>query len=154
MGRKYKPNELKKLSNSRHKRKDMPSANGAPRRPPGKLTEDAKWAWRYIVPILDEMGVLDDMDLFVLMALCDAVGDFIWASMIMADENYRRVGRTSNGNLVQDPAVGMKRTARNDMYNYACALGLSPADREKLFVNMLNEKEPSLAEEFAAAMNG
>ena len=154
MGRKYKPNELKKLSNSRHKRPDMPPAAGAPNMPPGKLTEDAKWAWRYIVPKLDEMGVLDDIDLFVIMALCDAVGDFIWASMVMADEHFSRVARTSNGNLVQSPAVGMKRTARNDMYNYACSLGLSPADREKLFANMLQDKEPSLAEEFLAAVNG
>lgn len=154
MGRKYKPNKAKKLSGSKYYRPEVPDGNGAPRMPPGILTDDAKWAWRYIVPKLDKMGVLDDIDLFVLMSLCDAVGDFIWASKVMTDENYRRVGRTSNGNKVQDAAVGMKRTARNDMYNYACALGLSPADREKLFKNMSDAKEISLADEFAAAMNG
>lgn len=146
MGRKYKPNELKKLSGSKYYNPNVPVNGGAPKMPPGKFTEEAKWAWRYIVPRLDDMGILDEIDLFVLMALCDAVGDFVWASAVMADENFNRVGRTSNGNLVQSPAVGMKRTARNDMYNYACALGLSPADREKLFANMEQGNEPSLAD--------
>ena len=154
MGRKYKPNNLKKLSGSRYYRPDVPAASGAPHMPPGKLSEQAKWAWRYIVPKLEELGVLDETDMFVIMALCDAVGDFVWASEMIANGDAQRVIRTTNGNLIQSPLAGIKNTARKAMYDMACAMGLSPADREKLFANMGEDEDAGVLAEFVAAMNG
>ena len=154
-GTKPTPTALKKLRGNPGRRplpKNEPIAEGRPICP-AWLSDYAKTEWRYIVPILEHMGIIGKVDRAVLVAYCESYSLFRQATEHLQRAMVQIVYETHNGNYVQNPYVGIKKSAAQDMLKYAAEMGMTPSARTRIKVNDI-EKEPSLADQFEAAMRG
>ena len=136
------PNEIKKLTGSRHYNPLVPTADGKPVCP-SWLSDYAKLEWRYIVPLLDAKHILDKTDRSVLIAYCDAVGRLREATEALKDN--LPVITTKNDNLIQSPWVGIRNKAAADVVKFSSELGMSPTARGRVEVKAAGGP-PSLAE--------
>ena len=140
-GRKPKPKELKKLSGSRWYDENVPDADGKPMMP-SDMTDEAKREWRYIVPLLDDKGILDKTDRFVLESYCESVAKARRARDILNREMVQLAYQNAAGNWFKNPYVLIEKDARADAMKYAGLLGLSPVDRGKLSVPEKKQDDP------------
>lgn len=131
-GRPPKPVELKVVEGNPGKRKLTAPPKAPPARPncPAWLSDYAKTEWRYLVPILDELGLLTKVDRPALSMMCDALGDF----RLAAEElNKAKTLMVKSGNRVsKHPLIQVKRDARRDAFAILGSFGMSPADRVRL----------------------
>ena len=103
----------------------------APDAPRG-MSKGARAEWERMVPLLEPLGLLSQQDRASLASYCEAWSDFMKAT--------RRVERqgititTTNGNVIQNPALGVKNQASERLRKWAAEFGLSPAARAGLEV--------------------
>ncbi len=146
-GRIPKPAELRLVEGNRGNRPIpepvKPKATVNPPTPPSHLSAAAKTEWRRVARQLHKLGLLTSLDRAIFAAYCQAYGD--WADAQKALENYRKtiinsglpagsvyLAKTSNGNMIQNPLVGVINTARRDMLRFAAELGLTPSARTQI----------------------
>lgn len=138
-GRRPRPTHLKALEGNPGKR---PLNLAEPKTPPGRpiappdLSDDAKKEWQYIVPKLDEMGVLHKADRRNLVIYCELVATFNEATNWVKDKGVIVSGR-NKGEAVKNPAVQIQRDAARLISTYSRMFGLDPADRASLEVGGL-----------------
>lgn len=92
---------------------------------PVALTE-----WERITPHLYELGLLTAVDRAALVAYCEA-----WSRLRQAEAEIAKTGllvETTNGNLIQSPAVGIANTAFKNMLAAATEFGLTPSSRTRV----------------------
>jgi P27 family predicted phage terminase small subunit len=131
-GRPPKPVELKVIEGNRGKRKITEPPKAPPSRPqcPSWLSDYAKTEWRYIVPILDELGLLTKLDRPALAMLCDALGLFRRG---VEELNQSKTLMVKSGNRVsKHPLIQVVRDARRDADAILGSFGMTPADRVRL----------------------
>ena len=145
-GRKPTPNVIKfKTGNPGHRRiKDepMPPDRSIPT-PPVHLDAYAREEWGRIADGLHAMGVLHQIDQQVLAAYCDSYSRWRHAVEAMrarvekagGDQLAALIDKTSNGNIVQNPLIGIANKAAGDMVRYAAEFGLTPAARARLAID-------------------
>ncbi len=106
--------------------------------PPVFLTSMALGEWDRVSDILWTMGVVSEIDTATLAAYCMAYARWVDAEEKMEDA---RQGdpfgggltiETSNGNVIQNPLVGIANVARREMLRFAAELGLTPAARMQI----------------------
>lgn len=100
--------------------------NGRPPMP-RDLPNEAKAEWRRIVPKLEEVGLLADVDRGVLVRYCVA-----WADWVELDRLLQQSGKLlkgARGNLVRNPLWFMKRDAEQTVGELGRQLGLTPMAR-------------------------
>jgi P27 family predicted phage terminase small subunit len=134
-GRPPKPVELKLIEGNRGKRRLEEPPKAAPGRPtaPSWLTDYAKAEWRYLVPILDELGLLTRADRAVLATYCEAFAVFRAATEGLGDAIAEGKLMVKSGNrLSKHPLLQVQRDARRDVLAHSAALGISPVDRVRL----------------------
>lgn len=95
--------------------------------PPPFLTPEAAAEWTRLFPILVQAKLMTVADLTTFAMYCDAAGDWIRARKFL--KRRRTTITTTNGNVIQHPAVGMLRVAREDARKLALEFGLSPSAR-------------------------
>jgi P27 family predicted phage terminase small subunit len=106
--------------------------------PPAALGKEATAEWRWIAKELHHAGILTKLDRPALIAYCWSYGlwsqaERILAAMAAADPvTSGLVIYTSNGNLIQNPIVGIANKALADMVRYAVELGMTPRARARL----------------------
>jgi P27 family predicted phage terminase small subunit len=117
--------------------------------PPDYLPETAKVEWRRVCPRLAELGLMSDIDIAVLAGYCGCFADLLDAT----DKQRGRatVLKTHNGNWVQSPFVSMIRQARLDMVRFAAQLGMTPAARAGMDIQIGNPETPGKPAEGSAA---
>ena len=128
--RRSKPTKLKLLEGNPGRRpinENEPEPASDNIRQPQGLDRFGKQAWNQLVPDLDQLGLLTNVDVFVLAAFCDAYSQWRHASKALRklnpiDEEYRKV------------AITVEK-ARNEMRLTASEFGLSPAARSRLHVS-------------------
>ena len=144
-GRKPKPTELRRIAGNPGKR---PLNDGEPQprrvmpRCPRGLPDAVKKEWRRLAPRLFEMGVLTEADDIALAQLC-----ILWARLQEAERRIVETNlilRTSNGNYVQNPLVGISNTAIRELRALLAEFGMTPSSRSRLKVSARENK--SLAE--------
>jgi P27 family predicted phage terminase small subunit len=99
---------------------------------PTWLHREAKREWRRIVPELEALGLLTNLDRSALAGYCQS-----YARWYEAEVAIRRDGMimtTATGYQQQTPAVGIARQALSDMRAFASEFGLSPAARTRISV--------------------
>lgn len=131
-GRPPKPVELKVVEGNPGKRQIIEPPKAPPARPncPAWLSDYAKTEWRYLVPVLDELGLLTKVDRPALSMMCDALGDFRQAAEELQKASSLMV---KSGNRVsKHPLIQVKRDARRDAFAILGSFGMSPADRVRL----------------------
>ncbi len=142
-GRKPKPTHLRLVEGNPGKRAlrpdtIKPNVPAEPLEPPEHLSDHAKEEWRRINVGLHRMQLLSHVDRAAFTAYCDAWGRYRQASEILDALKERDpktqglVVRTTGGNYIQNPVVGMLNKARSDMVKFATEFGFTPAARARI----------------------
>ena len=106
--------------------------------PPSYLNELASAEWRRIIEDLYATGVYTDIDETTLAAYCTAVGRWRQAEadlQKMADLDSQFHGtmvKTTNGNLIQNPLLGVANKALETVHRLAAEFGMTPSARRGL----------------------
>ena len=140
-GRKPKPSHLKLVTGNPGKRA-INTQEPVPERilpqPPPELTAEARGEWDRIAGELNRLGLLTGIDRAALAAYCQAYGRWSQAESAIARmaERDRLTGglmiKTSNGNAIQNPLVGIANKAMADMVRYAAEFGMTPSARSRI----------------------
>jgi P27 family predicted phage terminase small subunit len=132
MARKPKPTALKELAGNPGKRRLPNEPTYDNRKPtcPTHLSDEGKAEWKRIVNTLHESGVLKWTDRATLAAYCEAYGRWVQAERLVRKSGL--LIKTSNDNVIQNPAVGVANKAMADMVRYASEFGMTPASRATL----------------------
>jgi P27 family predicted phage terminase small subunit len=142
-GRKPKPTHLKLVTGNPGRRplnarEPKPEISIPP--VPAELCDDAKEEWARVSVELHRAGMLTTVDRGVLAAYCQAYGRFITAERMLrklAEKNPATQGliiKTTNGNAIQNPLIGIANKAHNDMVRYAVEFGMTPSARSRIQV--------------------
>jgi P27 family predicted phage terminase small subunit len=140
-GRKPTPTALKLVQGNRGKRAvnkaEAVIALSEPT-PPSFLCDDAKVEWGRVCSVLYAAGLMTELDRAALAAYAAAYGRWAQAErainrMAAKDElNAALMIKTSNGNAVQNPLVGIANKAKSDMVRYAAEFGMTPSARSRV----------------------
>lgn len=140
-GRKPKPTHLKIVGGNAGKRKlneNEPKFAVSLPPPPAFLSKEAMVEWRRVSQDLYTAGLLSKVDRAVLAAYCQAYGRWEQAEKtlsIMAARDELTNGlmiRTTGGNAIQNPIVGIANKAALDMVRYAEQFGMTPSARSRI----------------------
>lgn len=148
-GPKPKPTHLKVVEGTY--RKDRAPKNEAMPEPavpdcPEWLDEEARTEWERICAELARLGLVSNMDRGGLALVCQAWSDFRAATELVQASGT--LATTSNGNIIQHPAVGMKNKAAQ-LYLKACSeFGMTPAARTRVEAMQPDADEGSPWERF------
>lgn len=132
-GRKPKPTALKMLEGNPGKRPLNPGEPSPPKkapRCPSWLEAEAKKEWKRMSKILEQMGVLTEMDMAAFAGYCQA-----YARWKEAEEFITQHGtmvRTPNGYLQQVPQVSIAQTNLKIMLRFCEQFGLTPSARSRM----------------------
>ena len=145
-GRKRKPTHLKLIDGNPGKRKLEPAPKVPPQRPiaPSTLSEEARKEWQYVVPRLDEVGMLTKVDRTALEVYCEAV-----ATHREAIGHLRELGilvRGDKGRVVKNPAAQLARDAATTIRLFCSEFGLTPSSRMRMDVPGMSDGGISLDE--------
>lgn len=94
--------------------------------------------WNRVIEDLYATGVYADIDQTMLAAYCMSYQRWVQAEIDlskMAESDPVTHGvmiKTSNGNAIQNPIVGVASTARRDMQRLAAEFGLTPSSRTQI----------------------
>jgi P27 family predicted phage terminase small subunit len=106
--------------------------------PPEHLSGVALEEWHRLVPILGAAGLLTALDRAALAALCS-----LWARVVACEEDLQRRGTMLQGMTqrgkprvypVQNPSLGILRSALPLFLAFAREFGMSPASRSRIQV--------------------
>jgi len=135
-GRKPLPTKLKMLKGTAQKCRVNPNepelAPVLPE-PPDFLGETAREEWLRKAPVLVRMGVLTEGDDAALAAYCQAFERFV-----EAERKIRQSGlliKTTGGNVIQNPLVGVANRAMEIMHKFLTEFGLTPSSRTRVAAN-------------------
>jgi P27 family predicted phage terminase small subunit len=112
-----------------------PSARKLPR-PPPELSADAVTEWRRVGRL--QRGILTELDRGVLTAYCQAYARWAQAERAVREMAARQplygglMIATKNGNVIQNPLVGIANKALSDLARYAAELGMTPSGRARV----------------------
>jgi P27 family predicted phage terminase small subunit len=136
-GPKPRPTNLRLLEGSRSDRPNPaePIILGDKPAAPEWLDDFAREEWDRLADPLYEAGVLTPVDQTMLAAYCMAYSRWRAAESVAAklrDQDPTTLGlliRTKDGNIIQNPIIGVANVARRDMARLAAEFGLSPSSR-------------------------
>jgi P27 family predicted phage terminase small subunit len=134
-----KPTVLKLLEGRKPTNTQEPQPKAGAPRCPSWLDDTAKVEWRRVVPELRRMGLLTVVDQADLVCYAQA-----WSDLKQAVVTIRKEGRTlttSNGNVIQHPAVGQRNKAMVMIKAFAAEFGFSPASRIGIKVPVSEKKK-------------
>ena len=148
---KREPTALKLLKNNPGKRplpKNEPKPKVKIPTAPGHLPGPAKTEWKRVSKELYNLGLLSGVDRAALAAYCQC-----YARWRRAETELNKLEKssksihgalvsvTSNGNLIQNPLVGIANTAMKDMIKYAAEFGMTPSARTRIEASPLVDDE-------------
>jgi P27 family predicted phage terminase small subunit len=116
--------------------------------PPEWLDNDAKAWWTCAVPVLQEVGLLDVVDVAALEMAASAYARFRQARRVIDEEGVMSTGST--GQIVEHPMLATERQSQAQYLRFAEQYALTPVARTRLGLAELHAK--SLAEEMNAKM--
>jgi P27 family predicted phage terminase small subunit len=139
-GRKPKPTHLKLVTGNpgRRPQKVAPEPKSEAPQPPPELTEDALVEWNRVSAELHGLGLLTGVDRAALAAYAQAYGRWAaaeraLAKMAAADSvTGGLLIKTTNGNAIQNPLVGVANKAAAAMVRYAAEFGMTPSARSRI----------------------
>ena len=150
-GRKPKPTHLKLVTGNAGKRpllKMEAKINPAIPMPPPFLSDIAKVEWGRVSEELFTVGLLTNLDRGVLAAYCQSYGRWKTAEDALAKMAERdtltngMLIKTTNGNAIQNPLIGIANKAEADMVRYAAEFGMSPSARSRITATPPGEEDP------------
>lgn len=147
-GGKPTPTNIKLLTGNPGNRplpKNEPKPRSRRPQPPKHLNEDAKEEWARIEDELTALGILSGLDRAALAAYCQAYGRWVQAERALAQMSNKADGliiNTKNGNMIQNPLVGVANKAMSDMMRYAAEFGMTPSARSRISASENYDEDP------------
>ena len=132
-GRKPKPTAIKELEgNPGHRALNCyePTPDRRAPRCPSWLEDEAKKEWKRMGAVLEQYGLLTDMDMAAFAGYCQA-----YARWKEAEEFITQHGtmvRTPNGYLQQVPQVSIAQTNLKILLRFCEQFGLTPSARSRI----------------------
>jgi P27 family predicted phage terminase small subunit len=129
-GRKPKPTKLRIIEgNPGHRpiNKKEPKLNASKPRCPSHLDRAARIEWRRIVNLLDESGLVTQLDRAALACYCQS-----WSRWVEAEENLRNDGliiKSPRGYSMQSPHLAIANKAMEQMRAFMTEFGMTPCSR-------------------------
>ena len=133
MGRKKLPSKLKVIKGTYRKELENPNEPVYDIEipdPPKHLSERALKEWTRMSEVLYKQGLLTEVDRACLAAYCQLYGR--WQE---AEEDLKKQAiwiETIQGNVIQNPLVGIANTAIKLMKECLIEFGMTPASRSKV----------------------
>ena len=145
-GRPRKPTALKLLAGDKPSRIPQNEPKPRPVRPemPDYLDAYGQKRWKELVSELEACGVLTFVDRDVLGGYCDAFARFVSASKRLKQTGW--VTTTKSGYTQQNPWVGIRNRALDDLRKFGAELGIGAASRSRIEVAKPNEHVDPLSE--------
>ena len=140
-GRRPKPTLLKLVTGNPGKRAiNLREPKPVPKmpEPPAALSAEARQEWDTVAPQLFELGLLTSLDRMALAAYCEASACWALAQRALAEMAERDpvtrglLIKTTNGNAIQNPLIGIRNKAQSDMARYAAEFGMTPSARSRV----------------------
>ena len=134
-GRKPKPTAIKKLEGNpgcRPLNIAEPKPTGSPVCPDW-LEDEAKAEWERMGKILEDMGVLTEVDTMAFAGYCQAYARWKEAEEFLSQ--HGSIIRTPNGYLQQVPQVSIAQTNLKIMLKFCEQFGLTPSARSRITAN-------------------
>ena len=108
--------------------------------PPPFLCDDAKEEWVRICGTLYAAGLMTEIDRAALAAYAAAYGRWAQAERAINrlaesdDVNSGLTILTSNGNVIQNPLIGIANKAKTAVVRFAAEFGMTPSARSRVSV--------------------
>lgn len=99
---------------------------------PDHLSKEALIEWGRITDDLYRLGLLTKIDMASLAAYCQSFGRWAKAEAELKDQGLTIT--TTNGNVIQNPLVGIANQAMEHMRKHLVEFGMTPASRSKVSV--------------------
>lgn len=141
-GPKPAPTSLRMLEGGRAARRaenePKPSTPSEIPDPPAYLQGFALDEWRRVIPDLFATGVYTNIDETMLAAYCMAFSRWIQAELDLDKmakldpATHGAMLKTTNGNAIQNPLLGVVSSTRRDVMRLANEFGLTPSSRTYL----------------------
>ena len=141
-GRKPKPVALRVLEGNPGKRpigREPRPAGGQPSCP-AHLSPTAKAEWKRLARMLNQIGILTQADRAALAAYCQAYGRWVEAERKLAETPT--LIRLPSGYIQPSPWLAISNKQMELMQRYMAELGLTPAARARLAVQVATEPKP------------
>ena len=132
-GRKPKPTKLKLVTNTYRKdraNQDEPEPKVGIPSPPDFLNADALQEWGRMSEKLYQLGMLAEIDRGIFAAYCQAYGRWAEAERLIKEKGF--LTKTSNGNIIQSPLVGIANKAMKEMRDNASIMGIPATMRTRV----------------------
>ena len=149
-GRKPQPTKLKVLHGNPGKRelnKNEPQPEIMIPSPPEHLNDAAKEEWDRVSGELYTLKLLSSIDRSALAAYCQAYGR--WVSAEKGIESKGLLVKTTNGNVIQSPLVGIANKSLLIMHKFLVEFGMTPSSRSRITVG-----EGDMGGKFAGLIGG
>lgn len=154
-GRKPKPTALKKLAGyPGHRPHNEFEPIPAPAIPtcPAFLSGPERTEWRRVTKELHELGLLAEIDRSLLAIYC-----MQWGTFLKASAQLKKRGRltilTGKGGYIQDPLVGVRNQAAQQVVKIAELFGISPSARARVHADPIADHKTLAEELFAGAFD-
>jgi P27 family predicted phage terminase small subunit len=154
-GRRPKPTAVKVLQGNPGKRKlnqDEPKPARGPLGAPSYLTPDAAEEWRRIVPELERIGVLTQVDGTALASYCMAFSRWVQAEkeitqygVVIKEPILDKQGGYVGDRLKKNPACTAAMACQKEMRALMSLFGLDPSSRTRISAKKPQEKVSPLA---------
>ena len=106
--------------------------------PPEHLSADAQEWWREAIPVLQEVGLLDKVDVAALEMAATAYARFRQAKRVVDAQGV--VARGSTGQIREHPALKTEREAQAMFLRFAEQYALTPVARTRLGLAELHRR--------------
>jgi P27 family predicted phage terminase small subunit len=103
---------------------------------PQWLTGDARKEWKRIVPILEKMGILAEVDRTMLALYCKAYAEWREADDLIKSLLIKQ----PSGRICQHPALVIRDSAFHRLYKTCSEFGMSPSSRTGLSITPKSRK--------------
>jgi len=101
---------------------------------PQWLTGDAHKEWKRIIPILEKIGMLAEIDRGILASYCYYYGEWKEACQKLMKKGCDKVITSPKGYEYPNPWIAIRNTAWDKMKKALDAMGMSPAARTGISV--------------------
>lgn len=132
-GRKPKPTALKVLEGNPGKRPlnaNEPKPEKKAPKCPAWLEPEAKKEWRRMSKILEELGILTEIDASAFSGYCQAYARWKEAEEFLS--KHGTIFKTPSGYIQQVPQVSIAQTYLKIMKDFCSEFGLTPSSRSRI----------------------
>ena len=141
-GRKPKPTALKMLEGNPGGRplntKEPKPEKKAPRCP-SWLEDEAKKEWKRMAKVLEQMGLLTEMDMAAFAGYCQSYAR--WKEAEEFIEKHGTIVKTPSGYWQQVPQVSIAQQNLKTMLKFCSEFGLTPSSRSRMIAGEAKEAD-------------